>query len=108
MERHERIKEAEKRAKKRKNHTPQETEMKDRDIASEKKIVFRQRETEEEILSRKRPRTDTDTEHAGKKKKQSQEKSVTKESAKGGVSRAADNKKFLMSLFSGGVAAGES
>ncbi len=63
-----------------------------------KTFVFKQRETEEQILARKR-KLDSDHDENQRKKLKGKELATKSDTPK----RAADNKSFLMNLFSGGT-----
>ena len=70
---------------------------------SKKGYKYRQRDTDEEILSRKRKLKDNNGPTKGKKSDLSKAQESTSEKSDSTFKRAADNKKFLVNLFSGGV-----
>lgn len=67
--------------------------------AGKKSFMFKQRDTEDEILARKRKSVDSDAGGRDAKKR--------KGDPSEGVKRAADNKQFLRHMFTGGVKPGE-
>ncbi len=76
----------------------------DGETESERSFVFKQRDPEEKIISRKRKLTDSDSKDpSGKKVKQSRGERTDDSKKPPGINRAADNKTFLMNIFSGGV-----
>ena len=100
VERHQELKKIEmKRQKKRKKEVSGESAdatVKEKD--SGKSFMFKQKDTDEEIVSRKRK-----TKDEGIQVKKQKLTTEVKDSSSTVGKKAAENKKFLMNLFSGGV-----
>ncbi len=70
---------------------------------TEKSFVFKQRDPEEKIVSRKRKLTERESKDPSGKKVKKSHGERTGDSKPPSINRAADNKTFLMNIFSGGV-----
>ena len=103
VEKHQEFQKAEIKRKKRKKDSEEDSANADVGQKDSKKgFKYRQRDTDEEILSRKRKLKDNNGPTKGKKSKLSKFQEST-EKSDSTSKRAADNKMFLMNLFSGGV-----